>query len=191
MPSSRPVRIAKARTLLQPGVPPQSGDVWADLGCGDGIFTAALASLTGPDGEIYAVDKSRGALERLQRNFAAEHSDTTVHTLIADFSRRLSLVPLDGVIMANSLHFYRKKTPVLTHVTALLKPGGRLIVVEYNARQGNYAVPHPLHESEFLKLTEAAGLHHVRIISRIPSSFLGEMYAGLAFAADGRNSGHE
>jgi SAM-dependent methyltransferase len=130
------------------------------------------------------VDKSRGALERLQHNFAAEHSNTAVHTLHADFSRRLSLPPLDGVIMANSLHFYRKKRPVLTHVTASLKPGGRLIVVEYNTRRGNYAVPHPLHESEFLDVAEAVGLCDASIISRIPSSFLGEMYAGLAFAAD-------
>jgi SAM-dependent methyltransferase len=160
------------------------------VGCGDGIFTSALASLTGLKAEIYAVDKSRGALDHLQRAFAAERAAATVHTLEADFTdpadgtgtRRLSLPPLDGAIMANSLHFHPKKRPILTRVAALLKPGGRLIVVEYNASRGNYAVPYPLHESEFLSLTEAAGMQQARIISHIPSSFLGEMYAGLAFA---------
>jgi ubiquinone/menaquinone biosynthesis C-methylase UbiE len=196
MPSSRPVRIAKARTLLQPGIPPGFGGVWADLGCGDGIFTAALASLAGPEGEIYAVDKSRGALERLKRTFTAEHAGATVHAMAADFTdpadstgtRRLPLPPLDGIVMANSLHFVRNKTPVLTRVAALLKPGGRLIVVEYNASQGNFAVPHPLDELGFLRLAGAAGLRQAHIMSRIPSSFLGEMYAGIAFAPGGLDS---
>jgi ubiquinone/menaquinone biosynthesis C-methylase UbiE len=190
MPSSRPVRISKAHTLLQPGVPAQSGGVWADLGCGDGIFTAALATLLGAQGEVFAVDKSRGALKRLQRNLSGEHSGARVHTLAGDFTYpagstgtdRLSLPRLDGVVVANALHFYQTKPPILSRIAALLKPDGRLIVVEYNTRRGNYAVPHPLHESEFLDVVETAGLHDASIISRIPSTFLGEMYAGLALA---------
>lgn len=179
--SSRPVRIEKARTLLEPGIPGPGG-VWADLGCGDGIFTTALYALVRPGGEIYAVDKSRRALDRLQRHLTSEHPGATVHPLQADFTRPLALPPLDGVVMANSLHFVRKKALVLAQIAALLKPGGRLIVVEYNASRGNFAVPYPLDEQGFLDLACVAGLAQARIISRIPSTFLGEMYGGLAFA---------
>ena len=63
----------------------------------------------------------------------------------------------------------------------LLKPGGRLIIVEYNTNQGNIYVPHPLDEFEFLTLVRQAGLHRAQIVARIPSTFLGEFYAGLAF----------
>jgi SAM-dependent methyltransferase len=182
MPSSRSVRIAKARTLLQPGIPGPGG-VWADLGCGDGIFTAALQALIRPGGEIYAVDKDRRALQALQREFAAHYPETTLHPQLADFTGPLELPPLDGLVMANALHFIRRKTPLLVRLSHLLAPGGRLIVVEYNTARGNYAVPHPLDEAGFLDLARAAGLHEARVISRIPSSFLGEMYAGLGVVA--------
>jgi ubiquinone/menaquinone biosynthesis C-methylase UbiE len=182
MVSSRSVRIAKARTLLQPGIPGPGG-VWADLGCGDGIFTAALYTLIRPGGEIYAVDKNRRALQSLQREFAAHYPEATLYPLVADFTAPMELPPLDGLVMANALHFVRRKTLLLSGLSRQLTPGGRLIVVEYNTAQGNYAVPHPVDEVGFLELVDAAGLHGARVISRIPSSFLGEMYAGLAFTA--------
>lgn len=50
-------RIQKAVTLIRSGLSGPGG-VWADLGCGDGIFTLALHSLVGLGGEIYAVDLS-------------------------------------------------------------------------------------------------------------------------------------
>ena len=58
---------------------------------------------------------------------------------------------------------------------------GRLIVVEYNTNQGNIYVPHPLDEFEFLALARLIGLHEAQIVAKIPSTFLGEFYAGLAF----------
>src|SRR5512136_2171005 len=97
-------RISKAVRLLQPGVPARGG-VWADVGCGDGIFTSALYSLIQPGGEIYAVDKDPSALEALARNFAASYPEAMLHTLCADFTRELTLPALDGMLMANSLHF--------------------------------------------------------------------------------------
>ena len=175
-------RIGKARTLIQSGIP-QSGGVWADIGCGDGIFTSALCGLLADGVVIYAVDKDRYALQSLQRNFAESYPSAALHSVHADFTRPLSLPPLDGSLMANSLHFIRDKAPVLAGITQRLKPGGRLIVVEYNTSRGNSAVPYPIDETGFLRLAESIGLHEARILAKIPSTFLGEMYAGLAFAS--------
>ncbi len=63
----------------------------------------------------------------------------------------------------------------------MLKRGGRFVVVEYNTGRGNYAVPFPLDEHAFLTLAQEAGLVQAQIMSRIPSTFLGEMYAGIAY----------
>ena len=190
MPSSRSMRIEKACTLLRAAVS-DAGGVWADLGCGDGIFTTALHTLIRDQkirdihvsSEIYAVDKSQRALRALAHNFAQSYPDASVHLLQGDFSKPLSLPPLDGIVMANSLHFVRRKKPVLSRVATLLKPGGRLVIVEYNTSRGNFAVPHPLDENGFLELARQIGLQHARILSSIPSTFLGEMYSGMAFAA--------
>lgn len=174
-------RLGKARILIRPGVEGLGG-VWADLGCGDGIFTAALYTLLGPGCEIYAVDKSRRALEALTRNFVESYRETPPHPIQADFTQSLSLPPLDGLLMANSLHFVRRKKSVLTQLVKLLKPGGRLILVEYNTSRGNFAVPYPLDETGFLALAREVGLCQVRILNKIPSTFLGEMYAGMGLA---------
>ncbi len=174
-------RIQKATTLLRAGIPGPGG-VWADIGCGDGIFTSALYALIQPDGEIYAVDRDQFALDALAHNFAASYPSARLHTLRADFTRELFLPALDGITTANALHFVADKAPVLSRLIRLLKPGGRLIVVEYNTRRGNSAVPYPLDEHGFLGLARQIGVREARILSRIPSSFLGEMYAGMGLA---------
>ena len=115
--------------LLRDGVP-AGGGTWADLGAGDGAFTLALAELLGPGGIIHAVDRDGGALRRNVAAAAAAFPAVEVRPLVGDFTRSLDLPPLDGVVMANSLHFVRDRRPVLRLVHGLLRPGGRLIVVE-------------------------------------------------------------
>ena len=171
-------RIEKARTLIGPGIAGPGG-VWADIGCGDGIFTAALHTLTQPGAEIYGVDNDRRALDALKRHFAESYPDAVLHPIRADFRQPPSLPPIDGVVMANSLHFVRDKQPILKQIAALLKPGGHLIVVEYNTARGNMAVPYPLDEAGFLNLAQIIGMSETRILAKIPPSFLGEMYAGI------------
>ena len=92
--------------LLREGIA-EPGGVWADLGSGAGAFTLALADLLGPTGEIYSVDQDRGALREQERAMRARFPETTAQYLAADFTQRLDLPPLDGVVMANSLHFQR------------------------------------------------------------------------------------
>lgn len=174
-------RIEKARTLIQPGIP-HLGGIWADLGCGAGIFTSALHTLIRPGGMIYAVDASRRALESLSRNFADSYPGASLHPVLADFTQPVRLPALDGLIMANSLHFIGDKQPVLSHVAELIRSGGRFILVEYNTTLGNAAVPYPIDETGFLELADTVGLRQARILAKIPSTFLGQMYAGMAFA---------
>lgn len=173
---------AKARLLLAPALADDESGVWADVGCGDGIFTFLLCEMLRPDSTVYAVDRDRLALERFAQRrgtFSLACELTTIH---ADFTRLrpLHLPPLDGILLANSLHFVADKPPVLKGLADLLKPGGKLVMVEYNTRRGNSAVPFPIHESDFGTLAEAVGLEGARIATRAPSTFLGEMFTGVA-----------
>src|SRR6185312_1071147 len=94
--------------------------------------------------QIYSIDRDRRALQRQQSELSRRFPDTVLHTVHADFTRPLDLPPLDGVVMANSLHFQRDKDAVLRRMLNYLKPGGRLVLVEYNADRGNHWVPYPL-----------------------------------------------
>jgi ubiquinone/menaquinone biosynthesis C-methylase UbiE len=157
------------------------GGTWADLGAGSGAFTLALRELIGPEAEIYAVDKDGGRLRELEQAYRARFGDPSrLHLLSADFSRPLGLPALDGVLMANSLHFFRDKETVLQHVRTLLKPGALLLLVEYNVDRGNPWVPHPLSFETLQALAPRAGFSEPRLLAKHPSRFLREFYSAVA-----------
>ena len=84
-----------------------------------------------------------------------------------------------GLLLANSLHFVRDKQAVLAQLVELLAPGGQLLLVEYNATRGNGAVPYPLDDAGvFCRWPGRWGLREVRIVKRVPSSFLGRCIWG-------------
>jgi ubiquinone/menaquinone biosynthesis C-methylase UbiE len=163
--------------LIQDGVTARGGR-WADLGAGEGAFTLALADLLGPSAQITAVDKDPGSLRRLAS--AAGTRPGTIETMVGDFTRQLHLIDLDGVVMANSLHFVRDKAPVLTSVRDMLRPGGILIVVEYDADRGNPWVPHPFSYATWERLAGAAGFERTRRLRTYPSRYLGSMYSAAS-----------
>lgn len=168
-------------SLLREGVG-EPGGVWADFGSGRGAFTLALAELIGPAGQIISVDRDREGLraqEMAFREWAPERRPKLLFVQ-ADFSRKIDLPPLEGIVMANALHFFRDKEGVLQRVRACLKPGGRLILVEYNVDRGNLWVPYPLSYPSWEALAGRAGLIHTRRLAIRPSRFLGEIYSALS-----------
>ncbi len=169
--------------LLRKGVP-EAGGVWADLGCGEGAFTLALADLIGPTGTIYAVDKNAGALRQLEQTMRSMFPAITLVCLSADFTRPLDLPSLDGLVMANSLHYVRKKDALLQRVQGYLRPGGRLLLVEYNADVGNPWVPYPLSYESWSGLASRNGFTQTQLLEKVPSRFLREMYAAASLATN-------
>ena len=156
------------------------GASWADFGAGSGAFTLALRELLGLSAPIYAVDRDRSRLSQLERGHRARFGDSEhLHIIHADFTRNLDLPPLDGVLMANSLHYFRDKQKVLRHVGSFLKPEGAVILVEYNVDRGNPWVPHPLSFETFLELAPQAGFSQPHLLAKHPSSFLREFYSAV------------
>jgi ubiquinone/menaquinone biosynthesis C-methylase UbiE len=165
--------------LLHDGVTAKGG-TWADLGAGEGAFTLALAELLGPGAHITALDRDAGALRSLGDEVGRRYPATDLQTLTADFTRPLGLTGLDGIVMANSLHFVRNKAPVLVSVREMLRPGGTLLVVEYGADRGNPWVPHPFSYPSWERLATEAGFEATRLLKTIPSRFLGTLYSAAS-----------
>ncbi len=166
--------------LLRDGIS-QPGGIWADFGSGSGAFTLALADLLGPGAEIYSLDLDRRALERQRAEMRQRYPKTNLNVIVADFTHAHELPPLDGIVMANSLHYQRDKDDVLALVFDYLKPGGRLILVEYNADRGNHWVPYPLSYPTWEALADRNGFVGTRLLAARPSRFLGEIYSSVTF----------
>jgi SAM-dependent methyltransferase len=166
--------------LLRDGVPAPGG-AWADFGAGGGAFTLALAELVGPGAEIHAVDTNRAALATNQRAMAAAFPATATNYHIADFTRPLDLPPLDGIVIANALHFQRDQPPVVRLLRGYLRESGRLLIVEYNISRGNGAVPHPVPYAHWQALALEAGFTHTELLATRPSRFLTEVYSAASW----------
>lgn len=165
--------------LLRPGVPGPGG-VWADLGAGSGAFTLALAELVGSVATIYAVDRDRAALDRLRATWRSLPDPPRLEPVIADLTQPLALPRLDGVVMANVLHFFRDHVAVLRRAYGWLKPGALLLLVEYNVDEGNMWVPYPLAYATFARAAVIAGFADVTQLGARPSRFLREIYSARA-----------
>ncbi len=168
--------------LLRQGVSVPGG-VWADFGAGTGAFTLALADLLGPGGEIYSVDKDRGALHEQERAMQRQFPRTQVHYLAADFTQPLQLPRLDGLVLANALHFqkYTAQGWVIQQLKSYLRPGGRLILIEYNVDRGNFWVPQPLSYRTWERLARETGFSQTQLLATVPSRFLQEIYAAVSW----------
>jgi SAM-dependent methyltransferase len=169
-------------------VPPAGpGNVtWVDLGSGTGAFTLALADLLGPGGRIFSVDRDAAALRQQSIAMAARFPEVALEQRVADFTADLGLVALDGIVMANALHFQRDRDAVAGHVLAMLRPGGRFVLVEYDADRGNPWVPYPLSFARWQAMATAAGFDEPQLLGRVPSRFLGAIYSALAIRPDDR-----
>ncbi len=157
-----------------------AGPAWADLGSGRGAFTLALADILGPSGRIVSVDRDAGALREQAGELRRRFPEVAVDQRVADFSGPLGVGPLDGIVMANSLHFVRDKAPVLAEVRAALRDGGRLVLVEYDADRGNQWVPFPMTFDTWRRTAEVSGFRDTRWLASVPSRFLGSIYSAVS-----------
>jgi SAM-dependent methyltransferase len=165
--------------LLRDGIE-TIGGVWADFGSGTGAFTLALADLIGPTGVIYSIDQDRSALAQQERSMLARFPNSIVHYRPVDFIHPIDLPTLDGIVMANSLHFHRRPEPIVQMLKSYLRPQGRFILVEYNIEQGNSAVPYPVSYRQWADLAQRCGLTHTQLLMTRPSRFLKEIYSAVS-----------
>ena len=161
----------------------KKGGVWADLGSGDGAFTLALRDLAGPDVEIFSIDKDRDRLKRQKEAFEKQFPISNIHYHVKDFTVPLELPLLDGVIMANSLHYIKDHIGFLISLRKDMKPGAKLVLIEYSLDRGQPPwVPYPLSFNTFEKEAKKAGFTKTELLERIPSSYWDEMYSSQAIS---------
>jgi SAM-dependent methyltransferase len=167
------------RALLR-GAIGKTGGTWADFGSGTGAFTAALAEALGPGAVIYSVDGDEQALRAQERDLRARFPGLHLHTLHADFTMPLALPALDGILMANSLHFQDDACACLARAGRLLTPAGLLIIVEYDVQGASPWVPFPVPWARLPELAVCAGFSGTRLLDVRPSRYHGRVYSAVS-----------
>ena len=172
------------------GAIPRPGGTWADLGAGDGTFTRALVDVLG-SARIHAIERDAKALAKLRRWASLEAPNVVPEQ--ADFTRPVDPPgrdgAFDGILLANSLHYVRDAAAVLQRLVRWLRPGGRVVLVEYDRRPANPWVPYPIPAADWPKLARTAGLSNPRITATRPSSFGGDLYVAVAEVPSHPDSG--
>ena len=162
------------------GAVARKGGTWADLGAGSGTFTRALASLLGERGVVHAVDRDASALRELESLAQRPRPRAArIRTLMGDLTTDLGLRDLDGVVMANALHFvsYARQAAALANVRHMVKRGGTIVVVEYDRRAANRWVPYPVSLALLGRIAREAGLSEPVLLATRPSRYSGTIYA--------------
>ncbi len=158
-----------------------AGGIWADLGSGSGAFTMALAELLQPGGEIYSVDRDSAALKLQEQEMYSRFPEMNIHFIFADFAQTLHLPALDGILIANALHYQKEKALTVRHLCSHLKKGGRFLLVEYNISKGNPWVPYPIPYPAWEVLAVKCGLASTQLLATAPSRYHHEIYAAISW----------
>lgn len=145
---------------------------WADLGCGSGVFTEALANMLPSQSSIIGIDKTLYTLNEKMGN------QINVIFKKADFvSDDLPITTLDGILMANTLHFVKDKGNLITKLEKYFASAPRFIIVEYEQSIANRWVPNPIAFLELKRLFIKLGYNNITKMAELKSAYGGMMYA--------------
>jgi SAM-dependent methyltransferase len=156
---------------------------WADLGCGDGTFTLALATLLAAGSTIHAMDRDSSAL----RGIPSTHNDVRINTHRGDFTKRTwPFADLDGILMANSLHYVADQAAFIRACEERMTSKRRFLIVEYDTNDASRWVPNPLSQARLTAMFASAGYSSVRILGSRPSIYRrASLYAAVIVSSNG------
>lgn len=146
---NRPQRDKEERPeLLMGALHIRRGATVADIGSGTGYFTWRLAEEVGPEGKVYAVDVQQSMLDLTRAAVEQRKLHNVEYVLATERSPRLPERSLDLVFIAYAYHEFGDPEAMMASVRRALKPGGRVVVLEY-AKESNIAPASPLHKMSF------------------------------------------
>ncbi len=166
----RPERERQERTdLLIERLPLEPDNVVADIGAGTGYFSVPIARRV-PDGKVLAVDIQQQMLdiiERRKRNGAPANIDTVLGTMT---DPKLPPGAVDLILLVDAYHEFSHPHEMGTAMVDALRPGGKLILIEYRGEDPRVPIK-PLHkmtEEQAIKEMRAIGLRHQRTEDFLP-----------------------
>jgi ubiquinone/menaquinone biosynthesis C-methylase UbiE len=146
------------------------GSTVADVGAGSGYMTVKMAKRVGPSGKVYANDIQPEMLALLRERLSREKV-MNVETVLGTFDDpKLPAGAIDLILMVDVYHEFSEPQKMLQRMRETLKPGGRLVLLEY--RKEDPAVPikfeHKMSVAEAKMEVEAEGYKLSKVDEVLP-----------------------
>ncbi len=159
----QPTRLMKALDL-------KPGAVVADIGAGSGYFTFRLAQVVGPQGKVYAVDIQKEMLDLIRQRMKASKVENVVPVLGAESDPKLPANAIDLMLLVDVYHEFSFPYEMTQAMVQALKPGGRLVLVEYRMEDPTVPIKlvHKMTEKQVLREMGVFPLKHVKTVDTLP-----------------------
>jgi ubiquinone/menaquinone biosynthesis C-methylase UbiE len=156
--------------LLMKALQIKTGDAVADIGAGTGYYTRRLAKAVGDKGTVYAVDIQPEMLQILTNKMAAENIRNVKPVLGETVNPRLPLKSVDLELMVDVYHEFDQPYEMARGLCDALKPGGRLVFVEFRAEDPKVPIKavHKMSVAQVRKEMTAQPLEWVETIETLP-----------------------
>lgn len=177
----QPPFSAPRENILQLGL--REGMKVADLGAGAGHYAHAAAAIVGREGKVYAVEIREEMHKHILESVHHKHR-SVIEPVWGDIEKSggtgLKDHSMDAVIIANTLFQIEDRQGLLAEIKRILKPGGKLLVVDWAGSYGGMgplpAEVVPEHEAEELFIGGGlhkekglrAGPHHYGLVFKAP-----------------------
>lgn len=170
----RPERQREERTdLLLAALDLKPTDVVADIGAGTGFFTFLMAPKV-PKGRVLAVDIQPEMIEYLNEGKVKRKAPNVQPVLGTESDPKLPANAVDLAILIDAYHEFSYPREMMQHIAQSLKPGGRVVLVEYRAEDPNVPIKelHKLSVAQATKEMRAVGLRLLRNDNRLPQQHI-------------------
>jgi SAM-dependent methyltransferase len=146
------------------------GAVVADIGAGSGYMSVRMAKIVGPEGKVYANDIQLAMLDLLRKNVEKAKLTNVTPVLGTTDDPRLPAGAIDLALMVDVYHELEYPYEMLASITRALKPGGRLVFVEFKGNDPTVPIKplHTLTEAQVRKEAAVQPLEWEKTVSNLP-----------------------
>lgn len=142
----------------------------ADVGAGSGYYTYLLSRAVGPGGKVYATDIQPGMLRLLERKLASRKISNVETILATETDPKLPEGCCDLILMVDVYHEFAQPQTMLRKLKPALKPGGRLVLLEFRKEDPDVPIreEHKMSVAEARLELEHEGYRFDRVLNGLP-----------------------
>jgi predicted methyltransferase len=142
----------------------------ADIGAGSGYYSSRMAERVGPGGMVYAVDVQPEMIDILRLQMKQQHISNVTPILGTETDPKLPAGELDLAIMVDVYHELAYPYEMLAAIVKSLKPGGRVVFVEFRGDDPKVPIKavHTMTEAQVRKEAAVQPLEWVKTVGGLP-----------------------